>query len=698
MSGPILALAVASDQDVMSARRTARQVAAILGFDAQDQVRIATAVSEIARNAQRYAGGGRVEFVLEGKSAPQVLLVEVSDRGPGIPDLQAVLARDASSAAVGGIVGAHRLMDQCEIRSTSAGTKVVLKKLLPPRAPIYNATGIEQLAKSLAARTPVTPFEEVQQQNRELIRTLAELRERQEDLTRLNHELEDTNRGVVALYAELDEKADHLRRADEMKSRFLSNMSHEFRTPLNSIRALAQLLVSRTDGELTAEQEKQVSYIQKSAADLTALVDDLLDLAKIEAGKIDVRPVEFSVDNLFSALRGMLRPLLLTERVALRFDEPVGLPPIYADEAKVSQILRNFISNALKFTERGEVRVHAELDPAAQTVTFGVTDTGIGIAPADQDRIFDEFTQIHGPLQARVKGTGLGLPLCRKLAALMGGVVKVTSEPGLGSTFTVTIPLRYDLAPETESPAAEMPAADESKIPVLVVEDEDAAQMFYEKILRGTGYRVIAARSLREAEDGLARRPAIVVLDILLRGETSWAWLNRLKSDPATCHIPVVMATNVDDRRHAEALGADAYLQKPVDKDRLVEALDGFTRRHVLVIDDDQATRYAIRKVLDSSNYYVFEAATGGDGLRVAETMRPKLIVLDLGLPDMTGERVLDELKDNSITGGIPVIIATARDLADPERSRLQRKARQILSKSNLNVDLPIAVAGALDS
>src|SRR5262249_20502651 len=214
------------------------------------------------------------------------------------------------------------------------------------------------------ARPREDALEEVRQQNQELLRTLGELQKRQTELRQLNRELEDTNRGVVALYAELDEKADYLRRASEMKSRFLSNMSHEFRTPLNSIQSLARLLLDRSDGDLMPEQEKQVSYIRKAAEDLTELVNDLLDLAKVEAGKVIVRPTEFEAGPLFGALRGMLRPLLThNASVALVFEEPVGVPTLNTDESKVSQILRNFISNALKFTERGEVRVSAVPGP-----------------------------------------------------------------------------------------------------------------------------------------------------------------------------------------------------------------------------------------------------------------------------------------------------------------------------------------------
>jgi signal transduction histidine kinase len=275
------------------------------------------------------------------------------------------------------------------------------------------------------------------------------LRQRQEELERLNEELKDVNRGMVGLYAELDEKARELRRADEIKTRFLSNISHEFRTPLNSIFALSNLLLERTDGELTSEQEKQVGFIRKAADSLLELVNDLLDLSKIRAGKIEVRPVEFSTATLFSALRGMLRSLQVNPAVALIFDEPDGVPWLYNDEGKISQILRNFISNALKFTERGEVRVSARYDEGNRTVTFTVSDNGIGIAADDLERIFEEFTQLEHPAQSKFKGTGLGLPLCRKLAELLGGRIELESEVGVGSKFSLTLPERYQTDSET---------------------------------------------------------------------------------------------------------------------------------------------------------------------------------------------------------------------------------------------------------
>src|SRR5580692_6727506 len=404
MAGTILSLAIGCERDTVAARQRARQIARLLGFEAQDQTRISTAVSEIARNAFNYAGGGRVEYSIEGRTSPQLFIIQIRDSGPGIRDLSNILdGQYRSSTGMGmGILGARRLMDQFQIESAPGkGTTIWLKKLLPSRAQVWRTQDLPGLAAILADERPQDAFQELQHQNQELLNALEEIRTRQIELTRLNRELEDTNRGVVALYAELDEKADHLRRADEIKSRFLSNMSHEFRSPLNSILALSGLLLDRSDGDLTREQEQQAQYIRKAARDLLDLVNDLLDLAKVEAGKVESKPLDFRVADLCAALRGMLRPMLLNQSVDLVFEDVDEVPAMFSDEGKISQILRNFISNALKFTERGEVRVSAAL-AGNDTVTFSVADTGIGIAPEDQQRIFQDYAQVDNPIQRRV--------------------------------------------------------------------------------------------------------------------------------------------------------------------------------------------------------------------------------------------------------------------------------------------------------
>ncbi len=267
------------------------------------------------------------------------------------------------------------------------------------------------------------------------------------ELQALQGELDETNRGVVALYAELDEQAEQLRRATELKSRFLAYMSHEFRTPLAAMLSLTRLLLDEVDGTLSEEQRKQIGFIQSTSNEFTQMVNDLLDLAKVEAGRVEISPAWFEMVDLFSALRGMFKPLLHNPDVALIFEESQFTEKLYTDDHKLSQILRNYISNALKFTVRGEVRVSA-VPVGDGHVTFAVADSGIGIAKDLQPLIFTDFTQLDSPLQRRLRGTGLGLSLSKHLAGLLGGSVAVDSEPDRGSIFSVTVPVR--LKPENK--------------------------------------------------------------------------------------------------------------------------------------------------------------------------------------------------------------------------------------------------------
>jgi len=277
----------------------------------------------------------------------------------------------------------------------------------------------------------------------------SELAARDAEITALREELEETNKGVVALYAELDDKAEQLRNANELKSRFLSYMSHEFRTPLTSMTSISGILLSRLDGPLTDEQQKQVEFIRSSTRELTDMVNDLLDLAKVEAGRITISPEWFEMVDLFSALRGMFKPIVQSGTVSLLFDEPEDEIKLFTDDKKLSQILRNFISNALKFTQSGEVRVSARMIEDNQ-VEFAVTDTGIGIAEEHLQTLFKDFVQINVPLQRRLRGSGLGLSLAAKFAALLGGRVGVESEVGKGSRFWVCLPVKIpdELAPQ----------------------------------------------------------------------------------------------------------------------------------------------------------------------------------------------------------------------------------------------------------
>lgn len=664
---------VRAENDVVMARQKARTIAAALKFDTQDQTRIATAVSELARNMFQYGGGGRAEFAIA-ESLEKMLRITLRDEGRGIPNLDEILdGKYISQTGMGmGIIGAKRLMDYFHIETGAGkGTKITLGKTIPKRFTRFNPGELNQVLANIEQASQ-DPYQELKQQNKELLNTLEELRTRQEELAQLNRELDETNRGVVALYAELNDKADFLQRASELKSHFLSNMSHEFRTPLNSITALSQILLDRLDGDLSQEQEKQVRFIRGSAQDLMALVNDLLDLAKVEAGKVTIRPAEFGVESLFSALRGMLRPLLAqNSSVNLVFEDPVDLPMLFSDEAKVSQILRNFISNALKFTESGEVRVSVR-QGHDETLVFSVSDTGIGIAEEDHERIFEEWTQVEGRLQKTVKGTGLGLPLSRKFAQLLGGNVYVKSQPGIGSTFFVSIPVKYTGTTEVVYAPDVRSELDPNKYPVLVVEDNREAMFVYEKYLKDTQFQIVPARDLKEARSALRSvRPMAVILDVLLKGEHSWELLQELKQDPLTSDIPVFVITVVENRDKALALGAHIFHTKPVDRLWLIEQLQEITSfasaKQILIIDDDEVSRYLVRSILAKTDFRFVETMGGMEGLRRAREKKPDLIILDLSMPDISGFEVLKHLKADPSTQSVPVVIHTSKVLEPPE-------------------------------
>jgi signal transduction histidine kinase len=555
----LLTVTVGEQMGVLTARQRARQLARLVGFDHQDQIRIATATSEIARNAVEYGRDGRVQFLIDLSAEPPLFVVRVTDEGPGIVQSDAILqGRYRSQTGMGlGLSGTRRLMDRFSLESIPGkGSVVTFAKILPSDTTRVDVQHIMRLSEQLAREQSGDANEEMGRQSHELLVALdlvrrleAELEKRQQDTARLNQELEETNQGVVALYAELDERASELRQADEVKTRFLSYMSHEFRTPLNSILALSDLLLRRVDGDLTAEQEKQIGFVRAASHELFEMVNDLLDIAKVEAGKIDLRVGTVEVAKLFGGLRGMMRPLTHGENVSLVFEDPPEDLLIVSDEGKINQILRNLISNALKFTEHGEVRVCVSCEKGQ--VRFSVSDTGIGIAPDDQERIFREFAQIENPVQRRVRGTGLGLPLSRKLAELIGGTLTVSSALGTGSTFRLTIPLAIagsilPTGPGQFVDGRSLGATDESSPgSILVIDDEEVARYLTRQLFRGTRYLIAeAAGGVEGLERARFDRPDLILLDINMHDRNGFDVLEDLKSDGATKDIPVVLHTS----------------------------------------------------------------------------------------------------------------------------------------------------------
>ena len=565
---------------ILLARSMVRQAAALLGMETGGQARLALAVALAARaaletdhHATTAVNAPTPEQGLPHTSALNLTL-RIERATP--PLLVAELSVDALVAPLPWVSIAtdeavQQLVNRCELLERDQPA-IRFGRTLPAAAQAMTSEDVALLRSQLSAGPEsACPGRELGDSDRDLMTAFIEN-------DRVNAEVEDTNRGVVALYAELDDRAEQLRQASELKSRFLSNMSHEFRTPLNSILALARMLLDRTDGELTDEQDRQVGYIRRSAESLTELVNDLLDLAKVEAGKLDLRPQSFTVAALLGGLRGVMKPLQQSDAVELVFDEATGWMPLFTDEAKLAQILRNLVSNALKFTERGEVRVGASLSVGdgpteTRTCVFTVRDTGVGIAPENQEFVFQEFSQVANRLQGRAKGTGLGLPLSRRLAELLGGTLMLESQPGVGSVFTLSIP-------------AILPGA-----------EQDASA-------------------------------AIVA-------------------------VP--------------------------------------TAGGVLLIDDEETSRYVLRQILSSlPAARVLEAVSGVDGLSQAVQHRPDVIVLDLQMPGLNGFDVLERLSANEGTKAIPVVICTSSVLDSDDRARL-RRARAILPKAELSRDIVVA-------
>ncbi len=533
---PLLTVNLSGEADLLLARKRAAEIATLLGFEKQDQTRIATAVSEIVRNAFVYARGGKVEYFVD-RAPALALRIVVQDQGPGIPHLAAIWdGTYRSTTGMGlGLPGAKRLADEFDLVSGPEGTRVTLVQKLATSAGRKPPTD-RDLVEALAATRPADAITVLVDQNQELMRLLEQLRQREVELERLNRELEETNRGVLVLYSELGDKAETVQQANEMKSRFLSTVTHELRTPLNSIVSLTRLLLEHTDGDLSPEQEKQVGFILRSAQNLTELVNDLLDLAKVEAGKITLRSAGVSVNDVFSALRGMFRPIAQTEHVDFRVEMPTADLHLVTDEGKLSQILRNFISNALKFTDRGEVVLSAQ--PKHGSIVFCVADTGIGIAPENRDLVLQEWGQVDEGATPKHRGSGLGLPLAKRFTELLGGEMWFDSKVGEGSQFYLRLPLS-----ETKEEA--LPKQGSSDIVAVVDDDEVSRYLLRRQLATLTAARVLEAANGREGLDLIrTHKPAFAVLDLVMPELDGIELVQELRRDPELRDLRLVMITS----------------------------------------------------------------------------------------------------------------------------------------------------------
>ena len=528
----------------------------------------------------------------------------------------------------------------------------------------------------------------------------------------------EPDRRVMDQIRELRETNEELTRLNKVKSEFIATMSHELRTPLNSILGFSELLRDDNNNPLTDKQKHYAVNIHNSGNHLLQLINNLLDLAKIESGKFNLQYESIPLRKIVTEVDAVIRPLVdkKAQLLEVRLDDAIHF--IRVDRMKFTQILYNLLSNAMKFTApEGQITLEAEIRTDLSSPDFSaftssgmeiaetylvlrVRDTGIGIRPEDQDRIFSEFEQVGGNRE----GTGLGLALTKKLVEHHGGRIAVASQEGQGSVFTVVIPQTMETLPQTVVSADELsedleeeeeedlrPETERRGAMVLLVEDDAATAELMSHYLTEGGYRVAhvfngadAVKHVRELE------PFAVILDIMLPGKNGWQILQELQSDDTTQDIPVIILSIIDNRDLGFALGATDYLIKPVKKETLLEKLHELNlvkskgRRpvNILCIDDNEGVRELLKEILETEGYDVISATTGKDGVTKALHYRPDLVILDLLIPDMDGFELSQALKSNAATADIPIIVLTAKDITVEERLRLVGNTESIMQKS----------------
>jgi signal transduction histidine kinase/CheY-like chemotaxis protein len=566
--------------------------------------------------------------------------------------------------------------------------------------------------------------EELEEQSRALKESQSRLEQQQAELEQTNSQLEEQAQELEARRDELEKanvaiqlKAQEVEQASRYKSDFLANMSHELRTPLNSSLILAKLLADNADENLTPEQVKYAQTIQSSGNDLLNLINDILDLSKIEAGHVEIRPEPLAIERMTNSLRHLFDPVANEKGLAFSLDVAADVPPIIeTDPQRLEQVLKNLIANAIKFTDKGSVTLAIRAMGEGQ-IALSVTDTGIGIAEEQQARIFEAFHQADSTISRKFGGTGLGLSISREVVRLLGGTIHLQSRVGSGSTFTVVIPQRYageaaraatqaaqpvpsakpqtSVAPvATTTPASSSVVQDdrlqteETARRLLIIEDDRSFAMILRDLARELNFQALVAETAQEALE-LARQfvPSAIVLDVGLPDQSGLSVLDRLKRDVRTRHIPIHIISANDYSERAMSLGAVGYALKPVQRDQLMEVLKSLDAkisqnlRRVLIVEDNEVQREAVSNLIGSHDVETVGAGTAAECLKLLREQTFDCMVLDLSLPDASGFELLETISRDAEHPFPPVIVYTGRVLTREEEQRLRAYSKSIIIK-----------------
>jgi signal transduction histidine kinase/CheY-like chemotaxis protein len=653
---------------VYDARAKIRGLANALGYDPIETTRLATAVSEATRVLHHSEVESRIAVGLAMELSPPQLVLDFECRGeaPSAPRLQG-------------------FFDVITRREPQGGFQSVrLVKRLPN--PAFEATDafIAEQRERVQNLSREELMIEIQQKNRELEKRGAELEatvaERTEELKLAMETAEDASRA---------------------KSAFLANMSHELRTPMNAIIGYSEMLAEDAEDDGNEEAAADLKKIHGAGTHLLSLINDVLDLSKIEAGKMEVFLENFQVSEMVDGVVATIDALIKKNDNRLRVTVDPTLGAMRADVTKVRQALFNLLSNAAKFTKEGEIGLVVKGEHAVELdwVRFSVSDSGIGIPPEKIDHVFEEFSQADVSTTRDYGGTGLGLPISQRFCQMMGGDITVESTVGKGSTFTIRLPVEVAeiVEPSAAAETSEVvtPEPGEERV-VLVIDDDPNALDLLGRTLQGAGVRVVTASEGPEALK-LARtlQPAAITLDVLMPGMDGWEVLRELKADATTRDIPVIMVTMTDDRKLGYALGATEFLTKPVRREQLVELLNRYTsedtERRALVVDDKSENREILRRALEQEGWQVSVAEHGRVALEKLAEQAPSLILLDLMMPVMDGFEFVMEMHKLEPTPAIPIVVVTAKDITDEDRKRLNGGVVGLIEKSGLDQESLLA-------